>query len=212
MAFIEHLDDGIGQVLNALHETGQAENTLVLFTSDNGGLLRDKANNGPFRDGKQSVYEGGLLVPTCMSWPGKITANTETDLMALSMDAFPTVLEAAGITATHQIEGQSFLQEAIGESVPEADTGRVVFFSRREGGMRYGGKTIEAVRKGDWKLLQNDPFGKRELYNLAEDPYEQKDLFDEEPEKARELNRYLMKHLQKAGAIPWQAPESENGK
>lgn len=212
VAFIEHLDDGIGQVLNALHETGQAENTLVLFTSDNGGLLRDKANNGPFRDGKQSVYEGGLLVPTCMSWPGKITANTETDLMALSMDAFPTVLEAAGITATHQIEGQSFLQEAIGESVPEADTGRVVFFSRREGGMRYGGKTIEAVRKGDWKLLQNDPFGKRELYNLAEDPYEQKDLFDEEPEKARELNRYLMKHLQKAGAIPWQAPESENGK
>ena len=65
---------------------------------------------------------------------------------------------------------------------------RPVFFSRREGGTRYGGKTIEAVRLGDWKLLQNDPFGPRELYNLKEDPLEENNLIEEEVEKFRELN------------------------
>ena len=80
-----------------------------------------------------------------------------------------------------------------------------VFFSRREGNMRYGGKTIEAVRLGDWKLLQNDPFGPRELYNLKEDPLEEEDLFDVEKEKVRELNQLLIKHFAKSsGRVPWQ--------
>ncbi|MEM9934266.1 MAG: sulfatase-like hydrolase/transferase [Bacteroidota bacterium] len=208
VAFIEHMDDGIGKVLTTLQETGQAENTLVIFTSDNGGLLRDRANNGPFRDGKQSVYEGGLLVPSCVSWQGRITPNTTTEHMALSMDIFPTVLEAANIPLSSSIEGRSFLPIALGNPLPAPDTARVVFFSRREGGLRYGGKTIEAVRKGKWKLLQNDPFGKRELYNLAEDPYETTDVYTQHPEVVKELNSYLMAHLQRAGAVPWQNPSS----
>ena len=96
VALIEHMDDGIGRVLAALKANGQAENTLVIFSSDNGGQLSVGANNGRLRDGKQSVYEGGLKVPTCAAWPGRIEAGSKSDLMALSMDLFPTVCEVAG--------------------------------------------------------------------------------------------------------------------
>ena len=202
VAFIEHLDDGIGKVIEALKTSGQYENTIIVFSSDNGGLLADEANNGPLRDGKQSVYEGGIKVPTAVVWPGQIAAGSQVDNRLLSMDLFPTLLAAANIKVDHEIEGIDFLPLLNGENQQTDD--RPVFFSRREGNMRYGGKTIEAVRLGDWKLLQNDPFGPRELYNLKDDPMEANDLFDTEKEKARELSKLLMKHLQKAGQVPWQ--------
>lgn len=205
VAFIEHLDAGIGQVMDRLKKNEQYANTLVVFTSDNGGRLADGANNGPLRDGKQSVYEGGLKVPTCVVWPGQVEAGSQSPHIALSMDLYPTLLEAAGVTAAPKVEGRSFLPVLKGE--PMAAEERPLYFSRREGGMRYGGKTIEALRLGDWKLLQNDPYGPRELYNLAEDPYETQNLIDQQPDKARELNRELMKHLQVQGAVPWQRPQ-----
>ncbi|MEM7369435.1 MAG: sulfatase-like hydrolase/transferase [Bacteroidota bacterium] len=202
VAFIEHLDDGIGQVMEALKRTDQLNNTVVVFSSDNGGLLRDEANNGPLRDGKQSVYEGGLKVPTCVSWPNKIKAGSVSETRLLSMDIYPTLLSIAGIDFQHEIEGMDFSPTLMGNSQSTED--RPVFFSRREGGTRYGGKTIQAVRLGDWKLLQNDPFGPRELYNLAQDPLEEHDLIEDKPDKFKELNGLLMKHLQKAGQVPWQ--------
>ncbi len=205
VAFIEHLDDGIGKVLKALDDTGQRENTLIVFSSDNGGLLRDEANNGPLRDGKQSVYEGGIKVPTCVSWKGIITPGVRSDMQLLTMDIYPTVLAAAGVTFSHTIDGVDFYPSLLGESQDLSD--RAVFFSRREGGTRYGGKTIEAVRLGDWKLLQNDPFGPREMYNVAEDPKETQNVIEEYPEKFKELNALLMGHLQEGGQIPWQRRE-----
>ncbi|MBX2871799.1 MAG: sulfatase-like hydrolase/transferase [Saprospiraceae bacterium] len=202
VAFIEHLDDGIGQVIQALKESGQYENTIIVFTSDNGGLLRDAANNGPLRDGKQSVYEGGLKVPTVIVWKDKIVAGSSSDYKALSMDLFPTLVEAAGLQTTHAIEGQSFLPTLFGKT--QSDKDRPLFFSRREGGTRYGGLTIQAVQLNNWKLLQNSPFAPQELYNLAQDPSEENNLIESESEKYKELNALLMKHLQEAGKVPWQ--------
>ncbi|TVQ01606.1 MAG: N-acetylgalactosamine 6-sulfate sulfatase [Balneolaceae bacterium] len=206
VAFIEHMDDGIGQVIDALKETGAYENTVILFTSDNGGRLADEANNGPYRDGKQSLYEGGLRVPTGVSWPEKMEAGTDSDRILLTMDIFPTFLEAAGISYDGPLNGISFLPTLLGE-----DQGKYreepLFFTRREGGMRYGGLTIQAVRLGDWKMLQNTPFEPRELYNLETDPYEENNVAEDYPEKMQELNALMMKHLQKAGAVPWQRPE-----
>ncbi len=203
VAFIEHLDDGIGKVLATLKETGLADNTLIIFTSDNGGLLRDEANNGLLRDGKQSVYEGGLKVPTCAVWPGQIQPGSRTLLRALTMDIVPTAIEAAGISLTsYKFDGESFLPTLLGTHQDWYQ--RAVFFSRREGGTRYGGKTIEAVRKGDWKLLQNDPFAGRELYNIRMDPTESHNRIEENPNKFQELNALLMKHLQEGGKVPWQ--------
>ena len=205
VALIEHMDDGIGKVVQALHETGAYDNTLLIFTSDNGGQLDVGARNGPLRDGKQSVYEGGLKVPTGIAWPGHVAAGSQTDLLAMSMDLFPTLIEAAGVPITHYIEGQSFLPTLLGE--PHTSEERDLFFSRREGGTRYGGKTIEAVRRGDWKLLQNSPFGPQELYNLRTDPLEANNLIEAEPEIFRALARALRGHLQEGGRIPWQKPQ-----
>lgn len=75
--------------------------------------------------------------------------------------------------------------------------------------MRYRGQTIEAIRYGDWKLLQNDPFGPQELYNMASDPYETENVYNAHPDKVKELNFLLMKHKQKGGAVPWQPPETD---
>jgi arylsulfatase A-like enzyme len=202
VALIEHLDDGIGKVMACLKQTGAADNTLVVFTSDNGGQISAGANNGPLRDGKQSVYEGGIKVPAAVVWPGKIKPGTETSFRAMSMDIFPTVLAAAGATMTHPIDGRSFIPTLRGQSQPVLRTHW--FFRRREGGNRYGGKTIEAVIRGDWKLLQNSPFAPLELYNLKTDPKEQHDLSRKNRRVFNELSAALRKEIQRYGMVPWQ--------
>jgi arylsulfatase A-like enzyme len=93
------------------------------------------------------------------------------------MDIYPTLLEAAGVPVTHLIDGKSFVPTLSGEDQPWQD--RFLFFSRREGNPRYNGKTIEAVRQGPWKLLQNTPWTPLELYNLEEDPLETTDRSDD---------------------------------
>lgn len=208
IAFIEHLDNGIGKVIASLKESGQYENTIILFTSDNGGHLPDLANNGPLRDGKQSMYEGGLRVPTLVSWPGQIAAGSSTNQLNLSMDIYPTLLQLAGVEINHTVEGRSFLNTLLGNAVKEEE--RVVYFTRREGGLTYGGKTYHALRKGDWKLLQNSPYQPMELYNLKIDPKEENDLIKSEPEIYKEMNSILMQHIQEGGKTPWQKPGAKS--
>lgn len=204
VALIEHMDDGIGKVLATLKATGQSDNTIVVFTSDNGGQLNVGANNGPLRDGKQSVYEGGLKVPTAVVWPGKIRAGSVTPFRAMSMDVLPTLFTAADIRIPHEIEGRSFLPTLHRE--PQKDLRQRMFFCRREGGLRYGGKTIEAVIDGPWKLLQNSPFASLELYNIDEDPAEKTDLAMENKAVLNRLNAAMRLQLQRGGAVPWQRP------
>ena len=208
IAFIEHLDNGIGKVITSLKESGQYENTIILFTSDNGGHLPDLANNGPLRDGKQSMYEGGLRVPTLVSWPGQIAAGSSTNQLNLSMDIYPTVIQLAGVEINHTVEGRSFLNTLLGNT--EAEEERVVYFTRREGGLTYGGKAYHALRKGDWKLLQNSPYQPMELYNLTTDPKEENDLIKSEPEIYKEMNSILMQHIQEGGKTPWQKPGAKS--
>lgn len=206
VAFIEHLDDGIGKVIQALKESGQYDNTLIIFTSDNGGHLPSQANNGPTRDGKQSMYEGGLRVPTAISWAGKIKPGTVSDQVNLSMDLFPTLLEAAGVQAAHSIEGRSFLSTLL-EKKPAAEPNRPLYFTRREGGREYAGQCSYALRLGDWKLVKNQPFQPLELFNLKSDPLETKDLAAKETKVFNQLSAELMLHIQRGGRVPWQKPE-----
>ncbi|QGQ26780.1 sulfatase-like hydrolase/transferase [Gimesia benthica] len=204
VALIEHLDAGIGEVVKTLDETGLSENTLVIFSSDNGGQLSVGANNGDLRDGKQSMYEGGLKVPTGVVWKGHISPNTESDFMAMSMDLFPTVCEAAGIKVPAGLDSVSILPTLEGK--PQKPLRKHWFFRRREGGNRYGGKTIEAVRSGDWKLLQNSPFAPLELYNLKADPLEKENLAEKNRKKFNELSTLLRAEIQRYGSVPWQKP------
>jgi arylsulfatase A-like enzyme len=201
VALIEHMDHGIGQVMDTLRETGLDKNTLVIFTSDNGGQLNVGANNGPLRDGKQSMYEGGLKVPFCAVWPGKIPAGGQSNRIAITMDIFPTVCAAAGVSNTPAIEGRSFLPTLLGEAQPAED--RDLFFHRREGGERYGGLIINAIRRGDWKLLQNSPFAPQEMYNLSDDPVEKNDRAHANRQKFRELAAALRVQVQRGGEVRW---------
>ncbi len=204
VALIEHMDHGIGKVLDTLEKTDQSDNTIVVFASDNGGQSNVGANNGPYRSGKGTVYEGGIRVPMGVRWPGVIQPGTETNRMALSMDIMPTLFEACGIPIRHEIDGVSFLPALQGKERPQLD--RDLFFRRREGGRQFQGKTIEAIRRGDWKLLRNKPEAPFELYNLKEDPYEQTDLAQKEREKRKELEEALIAQLERYEKVPWKRP------
>ncbi|MDQ4139882.1 MAG: hypothetical protein M3142_05105 [Bacteroidota bacterium] len=125
--------------------------------------------------------------------------------MQLTMDLFPTLLEAAQAPVPNKIDGRSFLPTLLGENITYPE--RPVYFVRREGEETYGGKIIEAVRVGDWKLLLNKPFAPKELYNLKEDPLEKNDLVKANPEKYKELEKLLRAQTLRRGAVPWQAPE-----
>jgi len=202
VALIEHLDHGIGEVVQALKNTGTYENTLLLFTSDNGGATWLGASNGTLRGAKQDMYEGGIREPMCAVWPGSIKAGSTSERVALTMDFYATACDAAGIQIDHYIEGRTILPTLLGESQPPED--RYLFWMRREGGTRYMGKMAYAVRKGEWKLLQNRPMEPFELYNLEKDPQEKHDLAESNQEKFNELAAALREHIQEAGSIPWQ--------
>ena len=200
-ALVEHLDAGVGRVLEALTATGHDRDTLLVFTSDNGGPINEGAVNVPLRDGKGSMYEGGLRVPFAARWPGHIAPGAKSDLAAVTMDLCPTVLGVLGATIPNTIDGVSFLPTLLGR--PQT-LERPVFFVRREGGRPFLGMAIEAVIDGDWKLVHNSPFGPLELFNLRDDPGETHNLTSRERKKLDELSRLLQRHVQAAGGVPWQ--------
>ena len=202
VALIEHLDDGIGRVMATLDTLHLADNTLVFFTSDNGGLLPSGANNGPWRSGKTHMYEGGLRVPGAARWPGHIKAGSHTQRQVLSMDLFPTICDAAGTAVPSGIDATTFLPTLLGERQDEGQ--RDHYFVRREGGPQYGGKTIEGFIRGDWKILQDSPFAPIEMYNLKTDPYETTDLAGKEKKVFQEMSAALRREVQRGGQVPWQ--------
>lgn len=205
VAFVEHLDHHIGEVLKTLDESGLRENTVVVFTADNGGSLPHAQNNDPWRDGKQSHYEGGLRVPFMVRWPGQIEAGSKSDYAGQVFDLFPSFLELAGATATDPaaLDAVSLFPVWKGEAITAP---RDLYFVRREGGRAYGGKSYEALIRGEWKLLQNDPYRPIELYNLKNDPGETTDLAAKAPKVFNELSAALAARIQRAGSAPWQKP------
>ncbi len=204
VAFVEHLDAGIGQVLATLKETGLDKNTVVVFTADNGGSLPHGQNNDPWRDGKQSHYDGGLRVPFAVRWPGTVAAGSRSDYAGLTFDAGATFLDAVGVAQPAGQDAVSLLPILRGEAPPTGP--RDLYFVRREGGPQYGGKSYEAIIRGDWKLLQNSPYQPLELYNLKDDPQERNNVIAKAPKIARELEAALRAHIQRGGATPWQKP------
>lgn len=203
VAFVEHLDHCIGRVLKTLQETGLQQQTLVAFTSDNGGSLPHGQNNDPWRDGKQSHYDGGLRVPFMVRWPEHVRPGSRSDYVGLHFDLFPTLLELAGRPRSKELDAVSLVPILRGETI---STPRDLYFVRREGGLEYGGKSYEALIRGDWKLMRNSPFGPLELYHLKSDPQETMNLAAKEKKIFNELAAALRVHIQRGGATPWQPP------
>lgn len=200
VAFVEHLDDNVGRVMKAIDEAGIKDNTLVIFTSDNGGSLRHAQRNLPLNGGKQDHLEGGIRVPTAVVWPDTIKPGT-SDELGITMDFYPTLCEIAGVNIDHAIDGQSLAPIWLkGEA---GDPDRTLIWVRREGGARYQGRAYYAIRQGPWKLYQDTPFEPMQLVNLATDPYEKNPL-PATGNIANNLRAKLMRHIQEAGQVPWQ--------
>ncbi|QDT16984.1 sulfatase family protein [Alienimonas californiensis] len=205
VALIEHMDAGVGRVLKALEESGQAENTLVVFTSDNGGHLGPGAHNGPYRGGKEDLYEGGHRVACGARWPGRIAPGTQTDMTAMTMDWFATMLDVAGAEVPPGVDAVSLAPTLRGEEQPPLR--KVMHWTRREGRpLIWGGKAGDAVVADGWKLVQNRPYDPLRLFHLAEDPHEQNDLFEERKDKARALAGLMQDRIRRDGAVPFTAP------
>ena len=198
-ALIEHMDWGVGRVLAALDAAELDDDTLVIFTSDNGGALRFGADNGPLRDGKGKTYEGGIRVPTVARWPGKIAPGSRSEVVALSMDLYPTALEAAGLPPRDDLDGVSILPVLLGrkDKLPARD----LFFSR----LMPPGR-IHAVRRGQYKLLRPWPDQPLELYDLEADPLETTDLSKTRPVLFAELKAALDSHIARFANVPYRDP------
>ena len=147
------------------------------------------------------MYEGGIREPMCAVWPGKIESGSRSNRVALTMDLYPTICDAAGADIEHKIDGRSILPTLLGKNQPEED--RFLFWVRREGGGRYGGRAYYAARYGDYKLVQNSPFEPLELYNLKDDPQEQNPL-GKKHRMYQRLFAALRNHIIEAGAVPWE--------
>jgi len=186
------MDDAIGRVLEALEKRGMRENTLILFSSDNGGPLPLGANNGPLRAGKGTVYEGGVRVPAFAVWPGRIRPGTVVNEMLHIVDWHPTLLKLAGasLEAPLPLDGRD-AWPTMAEGKPSPRT-EILHNVTPDNG---------AIRCGDWKLVVNAPRAARgaedspspsiELFNIARDPYEKTNLANENPEKVKELHSRL---------------------
>lgn len=176
-AMCAELDAAIGTVMNALREHGLEENTLVIFTSDNGGAAFF-AENGPFRGAKWSLLEGGIHEPFIIQWKARVAPGRTLDIPVSQLDLFPTALAAANVAAPASlaIDGVSLLPLlANGKTTLPRDT---LFW-------RYGAQF--AIRQGDWKLVKSEQDEPVALYNLAADPGETSDLSGAEPERTKAM-------------------------
>ncbi|MGY8770654.1 MAG: sulfatase [Pirellulales bacterium] len=190
-AMIEGMDSAIGRVLKAVDDLGIADNTLLIFNSDNGALGN---NNQPLRSGKGHLYEGGIRVPWIVRWPGVVKPGTTNAVPVISMDTFPTILEAAGV----QLESDYILD---GESLLPLvkQTGKLqrnaIYFHYPNYAFHKQNRLGGAIRRGNYKLIKFYDDNSIELYDLSNDIGEKKNLANNKPKVAKRLQQQLEQWL-----------------
>ncbi len=207
-AMVENLDTNIGRVLDKLDACGLTANTLVVFFSDNGGVQR-VTSAVPLRGGKGMLYEGGIRVPMIVRWPGSIGPGQVCEVPVSGIDFSPTLLEAAGLTppAGHVLDGLSLLPLFSGQGCWEREALYWHFPAYLEGaaeGARdplFRTRPAAAVRSGEWKLIEYFEDGALELYHLADDVGESKNVALTLPDKTRELHE-MMKEWRRSLQAP----------
>jgi uncharacterized sulfatase len=191
---IRAVDRSVGRILDKLDEEGLAENTIVVFSSDNGGAgyLGLPDVNAPYRGWKITLFEGGIRIPMFVSWPGKILPGTRIDTPVAHVDILPTLAAATGASLPDNviIDGQNMLPEALG-------TGEI---SRDDAALYWSSGFYRVVRAGDWKLHYNGRQNRTWLFNLADDPTEQINLAETHPEDRVRLEALMKAHW--ADAVP----------
>ena len=204
---VESVDQAVGRIITILKEEGIFERTLIIFTSDNGGLL-GVTNNAPLRSGKGFPYEGGIRVPLIIFWPDFINGGKVIDTPVSSIDFFPTLCSAAGIknSTDEVVDGLNLLPLIKGENNVKRQS---LFWHFPH----YRGKInpYSIIRNGDWKLIKRYDGKPFELFNLKNDLSEKNDLSQDMPEKVKELNEEIMIWLLKTNArVPRANPDYAN--
>jgi arylsulfatase A-like enzyme len=221
-AMVKSLDDGIGRLLQAVDDAGIADNTIIVFYSDNGGYAYPPkkttpegyadipaTSNLPLRSGKASLYEGGTREPFIFAWPGKAKAGATSDILFQSVDFYPTLLSFAGLTprAGLKLDGHDQSKALLG-----GDSSRDRVFCHFPHGNATQASEMDGfyagtyVRKGDWKLLRfyarnDDGSDDLELYDLKNDLGERRNLAKEKPELVQELNGLITDFLKDTEAV-----------
>lgn len=197
-AMIEALDSAMGRVLEAIEKLELADDTLVIFTSDNGGY-GGVSDCRPLRESKGYLYEGGIRVPLIVRWPGKVRPETVCDTPVISTDFYPTVLEVAGLKpdADKKIDGESILPllEQAGRLKRKA-----IYFHYPNYAWHGSNRLGSAIREGDYKLLKWYDDDSVELYNLKKDIGEETDLSKSKRRRAARLEKKLDAWLAETGA------------
>jgi len=209
-AMVEAMDEAVGTVLDQLDASGVTDNTIVVFTSDNGGLSTSEGSptsNLPLRGGKGWVYEGGIREPWIIRYPGVTKAGSVSEELICSIDLFPTVAAAAGIEIDHLVDGIDLTSALRGEKL-----GRQSLYWHYPHYSNQGGIPGGAIREGKYKLFERYEDGRAHLYDLKNDIGEKKDLASEKPELVQEMRKRLHQWYEevdaqflqeKEGKMPW---------
>ena len=208
-SMIEGMDKSLGDLMDYLEEKGIAQNTVILFMSDNGGLSAhgrggvSNTHNLPLNSGKGSAYEGGIREPMIVKWSGKVKPDTQCDDYLIIEDFFPTILEIAGVRkykTRQKVDGISFLPMLLQKGTRSQDRDLFWHFPNNWGPQGPGIGATSTIRSGDWKLIywyKNRHF---DLFNIRNDIGEQNNLATTHPEKVKQLASKLGKYLRRVGA------------
>lgn len=209
-ALIEGMDKSLGDLMDWLDKNGEADHTIILFMSDNGGLSSEPAwrdgephaQNYPLNSGKGSAYEGGVREPMIVSWPGVVAPGSRCDKYVIIEDFYPTILEMAGVRrykTVQPVDGVSFLPLLTGTGDPSRN--RPLFWNCPNiwGNDGPGIGPTCAVREGDWKLVYYYQTGEKELFNIPDDIGERQDLSGQHPGVVKRLSKELGAYLRKVG-------------
>ena len=197
---VEAMDQAVGVVLRSLDSLGLAKNTIVFFTSDNGGLSTSEGHptsNLPLRAGKGWLYEGGVREPLIVRWPGVTSGGETNDEPVISTDFLPTMLDLAGLREDRIRDGVSLVHTLRGAGVLKRDA---LYWHYPHYG-NQGGSPSAAIRSGEWKLIHFFEDDRQELYNLHMDEGEAHDVAASEPEKTQMLHAQLTAWQQATGAL-----------
>ena len=198
-AMIESIDSGVGMIVKKLEEMQLTGETMILFTSDNGGEL-NVTSNAPLRGGKSQLYEGGIRVPLIVKWPGHTPKGRVSPVPTCNVDFYPTFLELGGATPEEKqvLDGRSILDQ-LREPEKKRATRTFYWHYPLEKPHFLGGVSAGAIRDGNWKLIEWMESGKISLFNLEEDPGEINDLAKVEAGRAESLQKKLVRWRQGIG-------------
>jgi len=196
-AMVESVDDCAGRIMDALEEHGIADRTMIIFTSDNGGLV-GPTSNAPLRSGKGYAYEGGIRVPLIIKWPGVVKPGVTSTEPVTSVDYLPTIAEVTGLDLPkgRAIDGISLAEHLSSQGKQSIEREAIYWHFPH---YRHNPGPYSIIREGPWKLIKFYE-GPMELFNLKDDLGETKNLASVMPKKVKELNSRLLAHLKSIGA------------